>query len=80
MGRETYPGARQLLITAGRGGSHGSRVRLWKRELQKLADETRLEISVCHFPQWNDHSWDRSLALWIGLSEHVRPGSPIDGS
>jgi hypothetical protein len=57
MGRETYPGARQLLITADRGGSHGSHVRLWKRELQELADETRLEISVCHFPpgtsQWN---------------------------
>ena len=57
MGRETYPGARQLLITADRGGSHGSRARWWKLELQKLADETGLEISVCHFrpgtSQWN---------------------------
>jgi len=57
MGREAYPGARQLLITADSGGSNGSRVRLWKLELQKLADETRLEISVCHFPpgtsKWN---------------------------
>jgi hypothetical protein len=57
MGRETYPGARQLLITADSGGSNGSRVRLWKLELQKLADETRLEISVSHFPpgtsKWN---------------------------
>jgi hypothetical protein len=57
MGRETYPGARQLLITADSGGSNGSRVRLWKLELQKLADETGLEISVCHFPpgtsKWN---------------------------
>ena len=50
MGREAYPKARQLLITADSGGSNGSRVRLWKLELQKLADETRLEISVCHFP------------------------------
>jgi len=57
MGREAYPEARQLLITADSGGSNGSRVRLWKLELQKLADETRLEISVCHFPpgtsKWN---------------------------
>ena len=57
MGRETYPGARRLLITADSGGSNGSRVRLWKLELQKLADETGLEISVCHFPpgtsKWN---------------------------
>jgi hypothetical protein len=57
MGREAYPEARQLLITADSGGSNGSRVRLWKPELQKLADETRLEISVCHFPpgtsKWN---------------------------
>ena len=57
MGREAYPDARQLLITADSGGSNGARVRLWKLELQKLADETRLEISVCHFPpgtsKWN---------------------------
>ena len=57
MGREAYPKARQLLITADSGGSNGSRVRLWKLELQKLADETGLEISVCHFPpgtsKWN---------------------------
>jgi Rhodopirellula transposase DDE domain len=57
MGREAYPDARQLLITADSGGSNGSRVRLWKLELQKLADETALEISVCHFPpgtsKWN---------------------------
>jgi transposase len=57
MGRETYPDARQLPITADSGGSNGSRVRLWKLELQKLSDETGLEISVCHFPpgtsKWN---------------------------
>jgi len=57
MGRETYPSARQLLITADSGGSNGSRVRLWKLELQKLADETGLDISVSHFPpgtsKWN---------------------------
>src|SRR6202163_2327879 len=57
MGREAYPNARQLLITADSGGSNGSRVWLWKLELQKLADEAGLEISVCHFPpgtsKWN---------------------------
>ena len=57
MGREAYPDACHLLITADGGGSNGSRVRLWKLELQKLADETGLEISVCHFPpgtsKWN---------------------------
>ncbi len=57
MGRRTYPKARRLLITADSGGSNGARVRLWKWELQQLADETGLEISVGHFPpgtsKWN---------------------------
>jgi hypothetical protein len=57
MGQPAYPQARQLLITADGGGSNGSRVRLWKVELQKLADETGLTISVCHLPpgtsKWN---------------------------
>ncbi len=56
-GRARYPGAGRLLITADGGGSNGSRVRLWKWELQRLADETGLTISVCHFPpgtsKWN---------------------------
>ena len=50
MGRPSYPKAKQLLITADRGGSNGARVRLWKWELQQFADETGLRISVCHFP------------------------------
>lgn len=57
MGKSTYPQATRLLITADSGGSNGSRVRLWKLELQKLADETRLRIAVSHFPpgtsKWN---------------------------
>jgi hypothetical protein len=56
-GRERYPTANRLMITADGGGSNGSRVRLWKIELQKLADETGLTISVCHYPpgtsKWN---------------------------
>jgi hypothetical protein len=57
MGRVAYPEAQELLITADAGGSNGYRPRLWKRELQKLADETNLIITVCHFPpgtsKWN---------------------------
>jgi len=57
MGKESYPNATKLLITADGGGSNGSRVRLWKTELQRFADETGLKISVCHFPpgtsKWN---------------------------
>ena len=57
MGRQSYPQATRLLITADSGGSNGARVRLWKWELQQFADETGLEISVCHFPpgtsKWN---------------------------
>lgn len=56
-GRRLYPQAREVLITADGGGSNGSRLRLWKLELQKLADETGLPFSVCHFPpgtsKWN---------------------------
>jgi hypothetical protein len=56
-GRSLYPHALVLLITADGGGSNGSRLRLWKLELQKFADETGLSISVCHFPpgtsKWN---------------------------
>jgi transposase len=57
MGHPAYPEATRLLITADAGASNGSRLRLWKVELQKLADETGLRIAVCHFPpgtsKWN---------------------------
>ena len=57
MGHRVYPHAERLLITADGGGSNGTRCRLWKVELQGLADETGLRISVCHFPpgtsKWN---------------------------
>jgi len=56
-GRRLYPKARRLLITADGGGSNGYRLRLWKWELQKLADSTGLSLQVCHFPpgtsKWN---------------------------
>ena len=57
VGRTRYPDATRLLITADGGGSNGSRVRLWKRELQKLANELGLDIAVSHLPpgtsKWN---------------------------
>jgi transposase len=56
-GRKLYPATDALLITADSGGSNGARLRLWKLELQKLANETGITISVCHFPpgtsKWN---------------------------
>jgi transposase len=57
LGRQTYPQAKRLLICADGGGSNGYRVRLWKKELQGLADETGVEMQVCHLPpgtsKWN---------------------------
>jgi transposase len=57
MGSQAYPKAARLLITADAGGGNGARVRLWKLDLQKLADQTGLEISICHLPpgtsKWN---------------------------
>ena len=57
MGREAYPRATELLITADGGGSNSSRCRLWKTELQQFADESGLTLTVCHFPpgtsKWN---------------------------
>ena len=57
LGRARYPNATRLLITVDGGGSNGSRVRLWKRELQKLANELGLDIVVSHLPpatsKWN---------------------------
>lgn len=57
QGKKAYPDAKRLLITADCGGSNGARLRLWKWELQRLADEFQIPVSVCHFPpgtsKWN---------------------------
>ena len=57
LGRQRFPAATTLTITADCGGSNGNRTRLWKTELQALADHTGLQIRVCHFPpatsKWN---------------------------
>jgi len=73
MGRPVYPGATSLLITADAGGSNGSRLRLWKWELQRFADRTGLSITMCHFPpgtsKWNkiEHRLFSHIAMnWRG--------------
>ena len=57
MGKFRYPKATQLLITADGGGSNGYRTKLWKREIQRLSNETKLKIQICHFSpgtsKWN---------------------------
>jgi transposase len=57
LGKRRYPNARRVLITADSGGSNSPRTRLWRVELQKLADSAGLEIEVCHYPpgtsKWN---------------------------
>jgi hypothetical protein len=73
MGRSVYPQARSLLITADAGGSNGTRLRLWKWELQRFANRTGLAITVCHFPpgtsKWNriEHRLFSYIAMnWRG--------------
>ncbi|EFK07225.1 rhodopirellula transposase, partial [delta proteobacterium NaphS2] len=79
MGQQTYPEAKQLLITADGGGSNGYRIRLWKIELQRFADDQGLEISVCHLPpgtsKWNkiEHRMFSHISMnWRGkpLTSH----------
>ena len=75
MGRARYPGAHALTITADGGGSNGSRVRLWKVELQKLADETGLTMVVLHLPpgtsKWN--KIEHRLFSFISRNWRARP-------
>jgi hypothetical protein len=73
MGAPAYPDAKKLLITADGGGSNGSRTRLWKLELQRLANTTGLDIHVRHFPpgtsKWNkiEHRMFSSISMnWRG--------------
>jgi hypothetical protein len=79
MGCHTYPEAKRLLITADGGGSNGYRIRLWKIELQRFANEQGIEIAVCHFPpgtsKWNkiEHRMFSHISMnWRGkpLTSH----------
>jgi transposase len=77
LGQERYPRAKELLITADAGGSNGYRTRLWKVELQKLADELRVTITVCHFPPGTS-KWNKiEHRLFSFISKNWR-GRPLD--
>ena len=74
MGKQKYKTAEKLLITADGGGSNGYRLKLWKLELQRLANETKMEITVCHFPpgtsKWNkiEHRLFSHITMnWQGI-------------
>ena len=75
LGSERFPDAKTLTITADCGGSNNPRVRLWKTELQRLADETGLQIEVCHFPpgtsKWN--KIEHRLFSFISLNWRGKP-------
>ncbi len=75
VGQRQYPQAKRLLLSADGGGSNGSRVHLWKWELQKLADETGLAIHVCHLPpgtsKWN--KIEHRLFAWISQNWRGKP-------
>ena len=75
MGQPRFPEATKLLITADAGGSNGHRVRLWKVELAKLAKETGLAITVCHYPpgtsKWN--KIEHRMFSFISMNWRGRP-------
>ena len=75
MGKERYPDAKKLYITADGGGSNGTRCKLWKTELQKLSTETGLAIEVSHFPpgtsKWN--KIEHRMFSWISFNWRARP-------
>jgi transposase len=80
MGKARYPEATRLYVTADGGGSNGSRNRLWKRELQRLADDTGLEIEVSHLPpgtsKWN--KIEHRLFSQITLNWRGKPLSTLE--
>lgn len=77
MGILNYPKAKKLLITADGGGSNGYRVRLWKREIQCLANELGLDIHICHFPPGTS-KWNKiEHKMFSFVSKNWR-GRPLD--
>jgi transposase len=76
MGSLAYPDADELLLTADGGGSNGSRARLWKLKVQRLADRLGLRISVCHFPPGTS-KWNRvEHRMFCHITENWR-GRPL---
>ncbi len=80
IGKKLYPKTKEILITADGGGSNGVRNRLWKYELQKLANETRLAITVSHFPpatsKWN--KIEHRLFSFISINWRAKPLTSLE--
>jgi transposase len=76
LGRDRYPQATQLTITADCGGSNGYRTRLWKTELQRMADQTGLQIQVCHFPPGTS-KWNKIEHRLFSFITHNWRGKPL---
>ena len=80
VGKGLYPDRTKLLITADGGGSNGSRTRLWKREMQRLSNETGLSITVCHFPpgtsKWN--KIEHRLFSYISINWRAKPLTSLE--
>ncbi len=79
-GKSLYPEQTKLLITADGGGSNAARSRLWKREMQRLANETGLSITVCHFPpgtsKWN--TIEHRLFSYISINWRAKPLTSLE--
>src|SRR5215471_16879370 len=75
MGKKRHPKTKRLLVSADSGGSNGYRIRLWKFELQKLANELKLPITVCHMPpgtsKWN--KIEHRLFSFISINWRGKP-------
>ncbi|MFL6226622.1 MAG: ISAzo13 family transposase [Actinomycetes bacterium] len=76
LGRQRFPAATSLTITADCGGSNGNRTRLWKTELQRLADHTGLQIRVCHFPPATS-KWNKIEHRLFSFISHNWRGQPL---
>ena len=77
IGKEKYPNARRILITADGGGSNGHRPWLWKFELARLAKETGLEITVCHYPPGTS-KWNKIEHRLFSRITHNWRGRPLE--
>jgi Rhodopirellula transposase DDE domain len=79
-GKRLYPEQTKLLITADGGGSNAARSRLWKREMQRLANETGLSITVCHYPpgtsKWN--KIEHGLFSYISINWRAKPLTSLE--
>jgi len=75
IGKKIYPTTKEILITADGGGSNGVRNKLWKKELQRFSNETKINISVCHYPpatsKWN--KIEHRLFSYISINWRAKP-------